>query len=222
VNKAILMCFEMNIINSTSLMANEAGFAEAVEIVHHNKIVRNIGIHANFADGPPVSKFLDEKFLDINGNWDIAATKRKIAIFNDFTKKCFYGELKAQVEKVISEGIAITHIDSHLHLHTLPQFAPIFIAVAQEYNLKLRLAQTYNEGNFLKFIFRKTLNRSINNKVLNYSELFETVAHFIKNSVEDRNSLIEIMLHPDIDENGKLTDHYSPTDMSEWLNYLQP
>lgn len=32
-----------------------------------------------------------------------------------------YRELDAQMEKIMSQGLTITHVDSHQHLHVLPQ-----------------------------------------------------------------------------------------------------
>jgi predicted glycoside hydrolase/deacetylase ChbG (UPF0249 family) len=220
VNDAILTCFKKGFINSASLMANKLGFREAINLIHANKCIQNIGVHINLVDGAPVSYFQDGRFLDQNGCWNMSATGKKIQIFNKFTTSCFREEIKSQVEKVKNEGIEITHIDSHLHLHTLPHFTNIFIDIAKEYSIKLRLAQTYNEGYFLKFLFRYYLNSRIKRAGLNYSDLFETISYFKKNDRHNRRQIIEVMLHPDFNTNGELTDHYIPTDVSDWLAYL--
>ena len=131
-------------------------------------------------------------------------------------------EICAQIERPLQAGLKINHLDSHFHLHTLPCFYKLFIAAAKKYNLKLRLAQTYNEGSYLKFMYRRYINLKMKNGGLNYSDRFETVEHYLNNRmlVSD-NSTVEIMLHPDVTTEGNLTDHYDSKTMIDWLDFLK-
>jgi predicted glycoside hydrolase/deacetylase ChbG (UPF0249 family) len=222
VNKAILYSYEQGYINSTSLMVNCEGFEEAVEMTKHNEIIKNVGIHINLAEGKPVTNFKNRSFLTTSGDWDIRKTGKKIKFLDAQTKKAFFDEIEAQINKVLEAKVPVTHMDAHLHLHVLPGFYELFIVLAKKYQLKIRLAQSFNEGNFMKFFFRRLLNQKIKDAGCNYSDLFQTVDHFIAN----HNSLTpfqraEVMLHPYFDESGTLTDHYLPTDMSNWLSFLK-
>jgi predicted glycoside hydrolase/deacetylase ChbG (UPF0249 family) len=222
VNKAILYCFEHEYINSTSLLTNMDYFAETVEFIHQNPAIQNIGLHVNFAEGKPVTNFPQKQFLDANGNWDVNKTGKLTMVLNDEVKAAFLNEINAQLERALKANIKIVHIDSHLHLHTLPAFYNLFIEVAKRENLKLRLAQTYREKSYLKFFYRKYINSKIKGLNINYSEYFVTVEEFIKSKASflDKHS-VEIMVHPDFDASGKLFDHVGAKSMENWIAYLK-
>jgi predicted glycoside hydrolase/deacetylase ChbG (UPF0249 family) len=222
VNKAILYCYEQGYINSASLMANQPGFKEAVNMVHESKVIQNIGVHVDLAAGRPLTNFKNKTFLTSDGHWDLKQTGKNFKLPDADTQRFFHSEIEAQVQKVMLSGVQVTHIDSHFHLHTLPGFYKLFLNVARQYHLKLRLAQTYNEGNLLKFFYRRTINRRLIRYNCNYTDLFESIDHFIDHGI-NRNTflLTEVMLHPDMDSSGQLTDHYLPSDMAKWLSCLR-
>ena len=222
INKAILFCYENEIINSTSLMTNKPGFEEAVEMIRSNNSVKNIGLHVNFADGAPLTNFNDRNFLTVHGNWDFSKTGKRLHFLSSETKKCLAVEIQAQIDKAITSGIKITHLDSHCHLHTLPGLYPLFIEAGKRCQLKIRLAQTYNENNYAKFFFRRFFNNRVIKSGLNYSDRFESVDHLTKHDLPGQLKVItEVMLHPDFDSSGNLTDHLLATDMTELISWLQ-
>jgi predicted glycoside hydrolase/deacetylase ChbG (UPF0249 family) len=222
VNKAILISFERGYINSTSLVVNTPLFDDTVTFIDNNPIIHNIGLHLNLATDKPVSNFKYFSYLDNNGNWDLEKTNKKIAFFSGSEKKAFFEEIIAQIEKAKNAGIQLTHIDSHHHVHTLPRFFNLFLKAAKMYNLPLRLAQTYNEGNQIKYLFRKHINNKFKEQHLNYSDRFETVTQFCKTAydVSDK-EIVEIMLHPGMDLKGGIIDHYDPSAMVNWLAFLE-
>jgi len=222
VNAAILLCFEQGYINSASLMTNTPGFDEAIDLISKNKIITNIGIHVNLGSEGPVSAFKKTDYLTTNGNWDRLKVDKKLTILDRDTKSAFFNEICAQIEKALTQKITVTHLDSHFHLHTLPCFYSLFIAAAKKYNLKLRLAQTYNEGNYVKFMFRKYANNKLRASGINYSDRFETVERYLNttNGIGHPEK-IEVMLHPSLTPTGELTDHYHPQTMVDWINFLK-
>jgi len=221
VNKAILCCYEQRYINSTSLMTNKPGFEDAVDMIHKYGIIKNVGLHINLYSSKPIIDFPDKRYLLENGEWSKTKTKKTLNFLAPKTSRYFFNEIEAQLKKATSHGVKITHLDAHQHLHTLPAFFPVFLKFVKQYKLKLRLAQTYNEGNFLKFQFRNYINQTMKKAGCNYSDKFETVEYYIKNSLAKKyNSLIEVMLHPDFNAAGELTDHFSPSTMTDWLACL--
>lgn len=221
VNKAILYCFEQGYINSTSLLTNMDCFDETVDLIHKNPVITNIGIHVNLAEGKPITDFKHQQFLNPDGSWNIYQTGKHLQVFDDKMKASFLNEINAQIEKALKADIKITHIDSHLHLHTLPAFHNLFIDVAKAHGLKLRLAQTYRENSFLKFFYRKYINNKIKKSNINYSYFFNTVDLFLsKKDYALNGRTVEIMVHPDFDNKGNLVDHVGPTSMVNWIAYL--
>jgi len=220
INQAILTCFEKGYINSTSFLTNTAYFEETVYLINQNKVISNIGIHVDLAEGRPISNFDMPEYLDNNGNWDLKKTDKKIKILDRGTKISFTREIYAQIDKALSANISVTHLDAHYHLHTLPCFCPLFLQAAKHYNLKLRLAQTSNEGNYINFLYRKYINKQFKADGVQYSDFFENVHYFLSNGPY-RQGIIEIMLHPDLDSSGKLTDHYDASEIEKWIAFLE-
>jgi len=221
VNKAILHCFEQGYINSTSFMTNTPYFDEAAELIHRNPVIANIGIHVDLAEGKPLTNF-KEDYLDDAGNWDIKKTNKVFNSLSRTAKMAFSKEINAQVDKALSAKIPLVHLDSHLHLHTLPCFYKLFLAVAKHHKLKIRLAQTYKEGSRLKFYYRRYINNIFIKNGQNYSDRFETVEIFLQNKNQvHKNIITEVMLHPWFNPSGALEDHYDEDALTKWMNFLR-
>ncbi|HEX3383800.1 MAG TPA: ChbG/HpnK family deacetylase [Mucilaginibacter sp.] len=219
-NAAILTCFEKGYINSTSLMTNMTGFEEAVELIHSKPAIRNVGVHVNFAEGKPLTN-IRGNFFDADGNWDVRKINKVTNILNTAEKADFLEEINAQITRALAQKITVSHLDSHLHLHTLPCFLNLFLTAAKQHQLKLRLAQTYNKGNLLKFYYRKYINDLIRKNDLNYSDRFSTVDRYVAAySRPGQQLVIELMFHPWFNKAGELTDNYDPPAFKKWIDYL--
>lgn len=222
VNRAILYCFKQGYVNSASFLTSTAYFDETVKLIHSNPEITNLGVHVNFASGKPVTNFNHPDFLDAEGNWDLHKTNRKIYFLNAAARAAFAEEIRAQIDKARQADVQIIHLDSHYHLHTLPSFFGLFLDAAKHYQLKLRLAQTYSEGNYLKFLYRKRINNMVKNNNCHYSEYFESVSRFLQSgSALNASKLTEVMLHPDFDTDGNLIDHFDHNSLPDWVNYLE-
>lgn len=219
VNNAILFCYQAGYINSSSVLTNTSGFEHCVELIRQNPVMVNLGVHINLAEGRPLTA-MPEEYLDEKGCWDVKKTGRVINYFSTHNRRLFKSEISAQISCALDNNLSVTHLDSHYHLHTLPGFYNLFISLAQRYKLQLRLAQTYNEGNYLKYLVRRYINYCMISKKVNYTTYFETVDMFLTNGHINRAGNTEIMLHPTFDDKGNLTDHYDPDSMINWLKYL--
>lgn len=222
VNAAILRSFELGYINSTSLITNMDGFEEAVEMIQTRPVFKNIGVHINLGEGPPLTG-VNNRYLDANGHWNIDKTNQVRRTLNAAEKSQFLNEINAQIDRALSQKIPISHLDSHLHLHTLPCFCKLFLTAARQHDLKLRLAQTYNEGSLLKYYYRKYINNLAKKKGLNYTDRLETVDRFLSYYAQPGSlqQKIEIMFHPWFDNTDGLTDNYDPASFKKWIGYLE-
>ena len=53
-----------------------------------------------------------------------------------------YTELDAQFQKIGATNLPITHVDSHQHMHVLPQILPIVVALMKKYKIrKMRIPE---------------------------------------------------------------------------------
>lgn len=222
VNSAIVQCFKRGYINSASIMTNSPVFNDTVSLIEGEPEVKNLGVHIDLVEFRPLTEFEDKQLLNQAGYWNLNPANSKLKFLKKGAKQIIENEIYAQIEKAISAGLNPIHLDSHYHMHTLPGFQALFIKAAKKYKLKLRLAQSYNEGNYLKFLYRKWLNSKIKKGGYYYSDQFVDVMRFIslKGGVE-ANVSFEIMLHPDLDTAGNLTDHYDPQSMVKWLECLK-
>ena len=222
VNSAIVQCFKQGYINSASLITNSPIFDETIYLIKTEPDVKNLGVHIDLVEFKPLTEFKDKEFVDQTGFWTSKAASIKFMFLKKEANRAFENEIHAQIEKAISSGLKPIHLDSHYHIHTLPGFHALFIKAAEKYQLKLRLAQSYNEGSYLKFLYRKYLNARIKRNGYYYSDNFSDVAHFISlKSGERKKNSFEIMLHPDLGKTGNLTDHYDPQSMVKWLEFLK-
>lgn len=207
-NQAILECFLSGKINSASIMTNMAYSQQAIELSKKYGFSDNIGLHVCLTEGSALTDLSGTAFVDENGSF-VKTKIYKTFIMSDRTiRELLKREVKAQLKALFVSDIIPTHINSHHHIHTLPWISPVFKEVAKEFNLKLRLAQTWNDNkNLLVPFYRYLLNRSYKRRKINFSDYFETVktAKGKLNSV-DKSKLMEIMVHPDLNDYNELYD----------------
>jgi hopanoid biosynthesis associated protein HpnK len=124
VNRAIVEAHTHGIVTSTTLMANGPAFDDAVGLA--KTVPRlSVGCHIVLIDGRPV--------LDAPRLPSITAKSSGEARFRDglksFAARALAGRLDpeeieaeatAQIRKIQSAGIAVTHVDSHKHTHLFP------------------------------------------------------------------------------------------------------
>jgi hopanoid biosynthesis associated protein HpnK len=131
VNRAIVEAHSHGVVTSSTLMANGSAFAEAVQ---RSKTVRqlSVGCHVVLTDGDPV---LDAKQLPSltrashfrDGMVAFAAR----AIAGGMSANEITAEATAQIRKLQSAGIAVSHIDTHKHTHLFPKILrPLLRAAA--------------------------------------------------------------------------------------------
>lgn len=138
INKGIIKGYREGFITSTSIMPSAPAYEEAVALAKSEPGL-GIGIHLTLVGGvkpvlpiDKVSSLLDEKGLFLSD-------------YGAFAKRYYTGgikaaeleaELRAQLEKALTAGLNITHIDSHQHLHVLPGLNKLVLRLSCEYNIK--------------------------------------------------------------------------------------
>ena len=137
-NTAITEGAQKGILKSTSLVANGEAFDEAIDKVLPACPDLGVGIHLNVIEGTALVKEQNELTNEEN-KFNNGYLMLMLKAYNPFNKNFMTqleNEFRAQIEKVKSEGVQITHIDSHVHTHAIP---PIF-------NLVCKLAEEYGSG----------------------------------------------------------------------------
>jgi chitin disaccharide deacetylase len=134
VNRAIVEAHEQGVVTSATLMAKGAAFEDAVSIAPSAPRL-SVGCHVVLVDGSPVLE---------SGEVSSLLTGPGLAQFGTgigkFSLRALGGRLEssqveaevtAQIRKVQSAGITVSHLDSHKHTHMFPSvFRPLLQAAA--------------------------------------------------------------------------------------------
>ena len=129
VNEGIFDAHDGGIVTSASLFANAPATADAIRRSRSRPSL-GVGVHLTLVDGAPTLPpsrvpTLVQDDGRFHGSW------------KSFIVACLHGgvaldeverELIAQIDRIRSEGIRLTHLDTHEHVHVYP---PLFTIVAR-------------------------------------------------------------------------------------------
>jgi chitin disaccharide deacetylase len=119
VNRAIVEGNRQGIVTSATLMANAQASEAAIDLAKKQPGLKT-GCHVVLIDGVPLSANLPSltngsaRFRSSLKVFAIAAVRKKVAAEE------IEREVEAQVRKLQSSGITLTHVDSHKHTHMFP------------------------------------------------------------------------------------------------------
>jgi chitin disaccharide deacetylase len=140
-NHAIIRGHQEGILTSCSLMVNEPGFEEAVELARQNPRL-GVGLHLTFLQGH--STLPHEKIPGlVNEKQEFDNSPVRVGFKYFFRRELraqLRAEMLAQFEKFRATGLPLDHVDSHHHLHAHPTLFRIVIESAADLGIKhLRL-----------------------------------------------------------------------------------
>ncbi|MGH9633746.1 MAG: carbohydrate deacetylase [Candidatus Angelobacter sp.] len=119
VNRAIIEGNRLGIVTSATLMANAKATDAAIDLAKAQPGLK-IGCHVVLIDGVPLKANFQSltngspRFRTSLKEFSIAALRKQISAEE------VQQEVEAQVRKVQSRGITLTHLDSHKHTHMFP------------------------------------------------------------------------------------------------------
>jgi hopanoid biosynthesis associated protein HpnK len=140
VNRAIGEAGRVGAITSATIMASARAFPEAVDIA---KVVPQLktGCHVVLIDGEPVARDLPS----LTGPASLERAPRFRSSLKDFARAAVRNqiradevqrEVEAQVRKIQSTGIVLTHVDSHKHTHMFPQILRPLLRAARAFDIR--------------------------------------------------------------------------------------
>ncbi len=137
VNRAVEKAWRDGILTGASLMAGGAAFDEAVAIGRRNPALQ-IGLHLTLVQGrgvlPP--KEIPELVNDA-GDFSPNPVRSGFRYFMDRGLYCqLKREIEAQILRVRTAGIDLTHIDGHLNIHLHPTVFRILQELMPRYGIK--------------------------------------------------------------------------------------
>lgn len=233
VNKAICESFSKGLINSTTIMANMPGFDEAIEFIYNYKLHSKVGVHLVLSEGHPITENLKLQSLFFNKS-SISSRNRIKSLFyiNRKMERLIYDEFSAQINKVKSNGVKITHIDSHHQIHDMFSIMKIMTELLKEHHIpSMRILNNLNRSeNRLKNAYRNMINIYLKRRGINFSDYLGDQNGFLefilsKTEYIKRNTRIgiEVMVHPSFNMNGNLVNKIGDNeyDMHSLVNTIR-
>lgn len=168
VNDAIIESYRKGILRSASLMANGKSFEHAVSCIKSNTDL-DIGIHLTLTEQKPIlDSFKVASLVDEKGYLPEHAIEFSMKyILGKISHREIQKEISAQFEKILDNGIKISHIDSHQHLHLLPQILNWTNQMAKHYNIKFIRLPKENLSSYMLNI-PNSPSRIVQMIILNY------------------------------------------------------
>jgi predicted glycoside hydrolase/deacetylase ChbG (UPF0249 family) len=135
VNRAIVELQEAGALSSTTLMATAPYFSPAVYMAFAQPRLA-IGCHVVLVDGSPcLRKEEVPSLLDPRDGSGFRSTVGRFAadlLRGRIREQEIEAEAVAQIRRIQSSGLTVSHIDSHKHLHAFPKvLAPLLRAARQ-------------------------------------------------------------------------------------------
>jgi chitin disaccharide deacetylase len=123
INRAIVEAHERGVLTSTTLMANSVAFDDAAGLAQSSSRW-SVGCHVVLLDGQPlidpsriptlVAANNGRSFRDGVGGFAMRALTGRI------DPEQVEAEVTAQIRKLQSRGVAVSHVDTHKHTHIFP------------------------------------------------------------------------------------------------------
>lgn len=136
VNRAIVEAHTRGVVTSSTLMAKGMAFAEAAELAKTIPKL-SVGCHVVLIDGEPVLEPEKVPSLTASGKFrDGIKTFAARALSGRMDAGEIAAEATAQIRKIQSAGVAVSHIDSHKHTHLFPQILRPVLQAAAECGVK--------------------------------------------------------------------------------------
>lgn len=208
-NSHIKRAIERGKITSTTIMANMPAVEEAACLYETYNSEISFGIHLNLTEGEPLinsQRLVDFGYYAVNDGRTCFsidnAEQFRYKRLPKTIKEAIYNELSAQISKLQSMGIKLSHIDSHQHIHTCASLMGVIAQLSKDFNLpKVRRIKNYVSPYSMSYWGRQAWYLLSRTHYQNYkmTDYFSPFQEYFDNpslvSLKEKDSL-ELMVHP--------------------------
>jgi predicted glycoside hydrolase/deacetylase ChbG (UPF0249 family) len=139
INHGIVEAHQQGVVTSTTLMASAPAFAEAVRLAKTVETL-SVGCHVVLLDGPsllPPRKIFSliargDIGQDFGGTFHGVFEFAASAVRGRIKPEHIEAEAVAQMRRILSTGISLSHFDTHKHTHLLPFVLKPLLRAARE------------------------------------------------------------------------------------------
>jgi predicted glycoside hydrolase/deacetylase ChbG (UPF0249 family) len=124
------------VVSSATLMANGAAFDDAVTSARSAPNL-SVGCHVVLVDGTPVSPpdavdtLLAIRSAEPDKFYSSLSAFAARAMLGGFDRDQLVAEVTAQIRKIQSTGLQVTHLDTHKHAHIFPEILAALLRAAR-------------------------------------------------------------------------------------------
>ncbi len=136
VNAGVLEAHAAGTLTSTSIMAVGRGYDDAVRRWRTAPTL-DVGIHLTLVEEEPMlPPGRIPSLVGPEGRFapDAFAFARRL-VAGKVEPREVYRELHAQISRVMAEGLPVSHLDSHQHLHMLPGLHDVVLRLAERFGI---------------------------------------------------------------------------------------
>lgn len=136
-NAGIFEAIQAGIVTSASILPNGAGLLNALERIQSGPFKHvSWGVHLNLSEGKPVSPD-SNSLLGPDGMFlgKIASQRLLMKQGDQDLETSITRELDAQITRLKTSGITLSHIDGHQHIHVFPAVLRAMIRVARKHHI---------------------------------------------------------------------------------------
>jgi len=134
VNEGIVRAHRQGIVTSTSLMAGGRAFDHGVQCWRDTPTL-DVGVHLTVVAERPVLE-RRSSLTGADGRFPASAGVFLRGFLSGAIRRVdVAAEWAAQIERIRDQGIRVTHLDSHQHLHILPGLADLALHLAARYDV---------------------------------------------------------------------------------------
>jgi predicted glycoside hydrolase/deacetylase ChbG (UPF0249 family) len=216
VNRAIEDLVSLEKLKNVSVLANSWLYEETAGFLLEHPFCC-AGIHLNIVEGIAASPNEKVKAL-LNAQGEFLSLNQMLLRWMRApfaVSKAVELEWRAQIELMLKDGLAITHADSHQHIHAFPPFWRILVKLCREYGIAAaRLPRERNKLKFRKFAafalgssatISKTLwsgpGIAVNDHFLGFKRAGYYREDEMVNDIKDlKDGVTEITVHPSLDD----------------------
>lgn len=158
VNAAIVKAHREGILNSASLMINQKYAAEAVKLAKEMPELE-MGLHVNLTNEYPAASAQEIPLL-VDGQGKLKNGFVNLLLLSFFKPRQLRLqveiEMRAQIAKYQTTGLPLQHLDSHRHVHMIPQIFKTMRKLQKEFEVPRIRVMNENIFNTLKYNHNKS------------------------------------------------------------------
>lgn len=200
--RAIQECFKRGLITQTTIMVNMPWADRAVDAARQQGISGKIGLHLNFTEGVPLTEDMRKCPIFCNaegrytGRWHNSKFRR--FVMSSSARQAIVVEARAQMEKYLTYGLPLLHLDSHHHSHTDYVVAKNVLPMAKNLGFKsVRLSRNLGRSmGMVKKAYKRWFNAFVKQLGFKCADYFCGFEPEELSRGKNSTAVVEMMTHP--------------------------